>query len=235
MNYLIRARAARRASNRIKCEIALTKSLRTHSLSVHPSHLLSMCSTQLTQTYYKCASTELLWTFFYLSTCAFLIKGLAVWRTIIFPHDFLFLVTKISVGRCIDIQNVICNYQYMHRKIFRWKLFEIENYDFAYIIKKKYVHTERTILLKYPRIQLDIDLKIIVKIIQIIKKFLDKHSNRKNFNILAVSLSVLSRNFHDLTKLFSNLYLAKFCRYFIKTFPCDEDKLLIKYFELRHF
>jgi len=32
----------------------------------------------------------------------------------------------------------------------------------------------------------------------------------KNFNILAISLSVLHNYFDDLTKLFSDLYLTKF-------------------------
>jgi len=57
----------------------------------------------------------------------------------------------------------------------------------------------------------------------------------KSFDILAINLNIPYNYFNRPTKLFSNLYLAKFCRYFIKTFPCDEDKLLIKYFELRHF
>jgi len=43
----------------------------------------------------------------------------------------------------------------------------------------------------------------------------------KNFNTLATSL-IVPHNYFDViqTKLFSDLYLAKFFKYFSKTFPC---------------
>jgi len=42
----------------------------------------------------------------------------------------------------------------------------------------------------------------------------------KNFDILATKLRVLHNYFDDLTKLFSDLYLAKFLDILAKFFPC---------------
>jgi len=55
------------------------------------------------------------------------------------------------------------------------------------------------------------------------------HNATKNFDILAISLNVLHNYFNDPTKLFSDLYLAKFLDVSVKSFfPRINLKTIIK-------
>lgn len=66
MNYLIRAGVARRASNRIKCEIALAKFLRMHSLFAYLLRLLPIRSQAKCRLIASVRRTEPFCVFFFL-------------------------------------------------------------------------------------------------------------------------------------------------------------------------
>jgi len=54
----------------------------------------------------------------------------------------------------------------------------------------------------------------------------------KSFGILAISLSVIYNYFDGLTKLFLDLYLAKFLDTLAKFFPCSRAPICNNYFAI---
>jgi len=80
---------------------------------------------------------------------------------------------------------------------------------------------ERTILLKYLKIYIDTDIKIILDHQNnYVKSFSMMNNTAKKIDILAINLNVLHNYFDSSIKLFSNLYLAQFLNTSAKFSPC---------------
>jgi len=81
-------------------------------------------------------------------------------------------------------------------------------------------YMERTILSRYLKIYLDTDSKIILLNCQnyYVGCSSIMSNATQNFDIPAISLSVLHNYFNRLTKLFSYLYLPKFLSTLVKSF-----------------